>query len=359
VEDDAEKEHEPSPKKLEDARKRGDLVRSADLTTAAGYAGFIIAAFALGPVAFTAFGSRAMTLIDQSDSLSLLLPADDATVLTGILIALIGSVLGFFVLPGVLALVMLLAQRALVFAPEKLEIKLSRIDPLANAGQKFGASGLVEFFKSMAKLILVSVLLGWFLWSRLPRILMTVQLEPALVSRELCLLLTEFLVLVFGIALAVGLPDYIWQRFEHLRRNRMSRQELMDEFKQSDGDPHMKQQRRQRGYDIATNRMLADVAKSDVVIVNPTHYAVALKWRRRSGQAPVCLAKGVDEIAARIREAAMMAGVPLHSDPPSARALYGTVGIGEEIRPDHYKAVAAAIRFAERMRQRARMRSGG
>jgi flagellar biosynthetic protein FlhB len=116
----------------------------------------------------------------------------------------------------------------------------------------------------------------------------------------------------------------------------------------------MKAHRRQRGYDIATNRMLVDGAKADVVVVNPTHYAVALTWSRASGRAPVCVAKGVDAIAARIRERAVEAGVPLHSDPATARALFASVEIGAEISPDHYRSVAAAIRFAEAMRKKAR-----
>ena len=128
---------------------------------------------------------------------------------------------------------------------------------------------------------------------------------------------------------------------------------MMDELKQSEGDPLMKQQRRQRGQEIAMNRMLADVPKADVVIVNPTHFAVALQWDKTRA-APLCLAKGVDETAARIRELAQEYAVPLHSDPPTARALYAEVNIGEEIRPEHYRAVAAAIRFAENIRNKAR-----
>ena len=134
----------------------------------------------------------------------------------------------------------------------------------------------------------------------------------------------------------------------------MSRKELTDESKESEGDPHIKQQRRQRGYQIATNQMLAEVPKADVIIVNPTHYAVALKWDKTSGGAPVCVAKGVDEIATQIRKLAAEAGVPIHSDPPTARALHATIAIGAEIQSDHYRAVAAAIRFAEAMRVKAK-----
>ena len=132
----------------------------------------------------------------------------------------------------------------------------------------------------------------------------------------------------------------------------MSRKEMIDEAKDSEGDPHVKMQRRQRGQEIATNRMLQDVATADVVVLNPTHYAVALKWNRKGRGAPVCVAKGMDEIAARIREKAAEAGVPMHRDPPTARAIHASVEIGQPIRPEHYQAVAAAIRFAEAMRKR-------
>ena len=128
----------------------------------------------------------------------------------------------------------------------------------------------------------------------------------------------------------------------------------MDELKQSEGDPVMKQQRRQKGVDIATNRMLADVPKADVIVVNPEHYAIALEWSRMPGEAPVCIAKGVDEIAGRIREIAGENDIPIHSDPPTARAIYASVPLGEEILPEHYRPVAAAIRFAEDIRKKAR-----
>ena len=166
----------------------------------------------------------------------------------------------------------------------------------------------------------------------------------------------EYFGIVLLLAFTIGGIDYLWQHQEHLRKNRMSRKELQDEAKQTEGDPHTKQQRRQRGYEIAMNKMLADVPDADVVIVNPTHYAVALKWSRAAGAAPICVAKGVDEVAARIRQIASESAVPIHRDPPTARALYASVDISQEIQPEHYQAVAAAIRFAELMRRKARVR---
>jgi flagellar biosynthetic protein FlhB len=161
------------------------------------------------------------------------------------------------------------------------------------------------------------------------------------------------------IAVAIGGIDLVWQRFDHARKLKMSFQELKEEARQSEGDPHMKAQRRSRAEAIATNRMLLDVPKADVVIVNPTHYAVALKWSRNRGTAPVCVAKGEGEVALRIRTVAGKAEVPIHSDPPTARALHATVEVGREIRPEHYRAVAAAIRFSDRMRQAAKARGRG
>jgi flagellar biosynthetic protein FlhB len=134
----------------------------------------------------------------------------------------------------------------------------------------------------------------------------------------------------------------------------MSRKELTDESKNSEGDPAMKQQRRQKGIAIAMNQMMNDVPEADVIIVNPTHYAVALKWNRMGGGAPECVAKGVDLVAAQIREIAQENGVPVHSDPPTARALYATVEIGDQIPDVQFKPVAAAIRFADRIRKAAR-----
>jgi flagellar biosynthetic protein FlhB len=148
----------------------------------------------------------------------------------------------------------------------------------------------------------------------------------------------------------VGVVDLVWQRLHHLSRNRMSRKELEDEMRESEGDPMLKGQRRQAGIAIAMNQAAAAVPKADVVIVNPTHFAVALAWDRGGGRAPVCVAKGVDEVALRIRTLAAEAGVPVRSDPPTARALHAAVDVGQEVPSAHFRAVAAAIRFADRIR---------
>ena len=351
--DSGEKEHEPTQRKLEQARRKGEVPKSNDLVTAAAWGGMALAGAAVGGAGLVSVGSSLAVLIDQADRLAPLF-ADSASTPAGGLMSRLGSALApLFLIPPVAAIVSLIAQRGLVFAPEKLKPKGSRISPISNAKQKFGRSGLFEFAKSTVKLLIIGGILWAFLFTRLPRVLGTIHLDPGLVSVEMMRLLLEFLFLVVVVLGSIGAVDFLWQRAEHLRKQRMSHKELRDEMKQSEGDPYMKQARRQRGQEIATNRMLTEVPKADVVIVNPTHYAVALKWDRMGGAAPVCIAKGVDEIAARIRETAATAGVPIRRDPPTARALHATIEIGEEVRPEHYRAVAAAIRFAETMRRRA------
>jgi len=352
--DDSEKTHEPSQKRLDDARKRGEIPKSNDLITAAAYGGLLIAGLAVGADILMRLGEAGAVLLGQADQLAPDLMAGGRASTGGILAAYGSAAAPLFLAPLAAAALAVVAQGALVFAPEKLSPKWSRISPMANAKQKFGLDGLVAFAQSGAKMVVVCILLALFLPAHADEILACLQMSPAQGTAAMLQILMDFVFLALLTALVFGGADYLWQSVQHQRRNRMSRQELVDENKDSDGDPHLKSQRRQRGQEIALNQMLLDVAKADVIVVNPTHYAVALKWTRGDRTAPICIAKGVDDIAARIREQAAKAGVPIHRDPPTARAIHATVDVGAPICPDQYRAVAAAIRFAEAMRKRAR-----
>ncbi len=350
--DEGDKPHEPTAKKLEDARKRGEIVRSTDLTILAVYGGFLIACLWLAPWGLTQMGQALTGLIRHADSLATetLVQGHGAQVRASLMQVGLGA-LPLFLVPAALALVSVVAQRALLFTPSKLLPKLNRISILGNAKQKFGATGLFEFAKSTAKLSVYSLILTIVLANGAAQMIALVGLDPSAVILAMFDLTQDFLWKVVAVALLLGVLDYMFQRATHLRKNRMSHKELLDEVKAAEGDPHFKGHRRQKGYQIAMSQMLADVPKADVVVVNPTHFAVALKWDRLSGRAPVCVAKGVDHMAAAIRERAIEAGVPIHSDPPTARALHASLEIGDEVRPDHYKPVAAAIRFAETVRK--------
>lgn len=355
--DETDKSYEPTPQKLKKAREKGEVAKSTDLSVAASYFGLLIVLTAVGAGTVKAFGTALLVLIDQAPELSdLVFDGPPSSPVGGILAAVGRAASPWFLVPAVAVLLSILAQRAFVVAPSKLQPKLSRISLIQNAKNKFGRSGLFEFAKSFTKLTLYAVCLGFYLQYRLPDMIAALGSEARAVAAMLTRLGLEFLFLVAVISGAIGVVDALWQHAEHIRKNRMSRKEMMDEHKESEGDPHMKSERRQRAQEIATSQMMGDVPEADVIIVNPTHYAVALKWSRQRGTAPECVAKGVDEVAATIRRIAGENGVPIHHDPPTARALYATVDLGQEISEEHYAPVAAAIRFAEQMRKRAKGR---
>ncbi|MEO0999103.1 MAG: EscU/YscU/HrcU family type III secretion system export apparatus switch protein [Pseudomonadota bacterium] len=354
AEDSAEKSHDPTPKRLEDARRKGDVPRSTDASAAAAYLGLLLALAAAGTGAVHEAGAALTVFLARPDTLAghVLGPGGPA-IAAGISVDVFIGLLPILLLPGAAVILTVLAQRAFTVAPEKLTPRLSRISPLENAKNKYGLTGLVEFAKTATKMTAVTVAVALFAIEEAEAVLGTTRAPALMIPAEMMRLGIALLSVVAAIAIVIAGIDIAWQRFDHMKRLRMSFQELRDETKEMEGDPHMKGKRRQRAEEIATNRMLADVPKADVVIVNPTHYAVALRWSRAPGTAPECVAKGVDDIAAAIREAAETARVPIHRDPPTARALHAAVEIGAEVPPDHYRAVAAAFRFAEALRKRA------
>ena len=347
TDEDQEKSHDPTQKRLEDARNKGQIPRSQDALTACAYAGFLIAAATLGGQSLLASAEAGMTALHRPDGIDARFLAD----------AMLLPLLPLFLLPALPVIGFLVARRGIVFTADNLVPKLSRIDPIATAKQRFGPEGLMDFAKGAAKMVLVSILLAIILRNELTELLSASALDPRPGTALMFTILLRFLALVLAAAIVFALVDVLWQNHRHLVRNRMSRQDLIEEQRQAEGDPQARAARRQRAQEIAMNRMLADIPKADVVIVNPLHYAVVLKWHRARRQPPICVAKGVDEVALRIRAIATEHGVPIRQDPPTARALFATVEIGGEIRPEHYRPVAAAIRFAEAMRKRARSRT--
>ena len=353
-EEDTEKPHEPTQRKLDEARKKGEIAKSADVSVAASYGGLLLGLSFAGAASAVALGQHLMILLDQPEQLSqLVFEGHPSTATGGILMSVLAATAIWFAAPAIAVALSLFAQRAILFAPSKLEMKISRLNPIKNAKNKFGRSGWFEFAKSFVKLTIYSICLAFFLAAKRDVILGSMNAGPLGVAPLLGELCMGFLAIVLLVSATIGGIDYLWQRGEHMRRHMMSRKDLTDEAKDSEGDPHMKQQRRQKAQQFAMSQMMADVPTADVVIVNPTHFSVALKWSRKRGEAPVCVAKGVDNIALQIRKTAQESAVPIHSAPPTARALYATVDIGQEILPEHYGPVAAAIQFAEAMRKKA------
>ncbi|MGB0499023.1 MAG: EscU/YscU/HrcU family type III secretion system export apparatus switch protein [Rubricella sp.] len=342
--DDAEKTSEPTPQRIERARREGDVPRSLDAAAAASYGVVLLFLAVFGADwAQRALAHAAFLLANPETAAGAGLAAwaGEAALMALPLLAL----------PFLATIIAHALQGSFAASSTKLMPRLSQIDPLTQARQRFGPTGLVEFVKATVKMIAIGASLFLILRGDFESIVGAARGTAGGVAAAL----GHYTIAVVGAVLAIAVPiallDLVWQRADHRRRLRMSRDELRDEMKETEGDPGMKASRRRRGQEIATNRMLLDVPKADVVIVNPTHYAVALQWSRAPGSAPVCVAKGTDEIALRIRIAAAEHGVPIRSDPPTARAIHATVEIGSEIREDQYRAVAAAIRYADRARR--------
>jgi flagellar biosynthetic protein FlhB len=352
-----EKTLDPTPQRLQRARDQGDIPKSVDLNTFLAYLGlFLTLTIAITFMAREAGAALSSFLAAPHLMVNRILAPGGMGVLAAFLGPAALAILPIIIVPAICVLIALIAQRAIVFAPTKIEPKLSRLSLISNAKQKFGANGLVEFLKSVSKMIaiaiVVAVAVSWEIEGYITLVALDGRSLPEIMLKQGMIVITAALV----IAGAIAALDYVWQVYAHRQRLRMSFQEMKDETKSAEGDPTFKQTRRERGREIAMNRSIADVPTADVVIVNPIHYAVALKWSREPGSAPVCVSKGVDAIAARIRETALAHNVPVHRDPPTARLLYDVVEIGDEIEADHYQAVAVAIRFADETRRRAKAR---
>lgn len=347
-EENNDKQHEPSQKKLDDARKKGEIPRSTDLSVAASYGGMLLVYAGFGSATLVFLCAEMAGFLEQA---FLTQDMQGARNLTGGLMQSVWIVTGgWFLLPAGCVVLLLIALKGFTFAPEKLLFKLSRISPVSNAKNKFGRSGIFEFLKSTAKLLIYSICLGLFLNARLSDIADVTSMSPGSAVLLMFRMGAEFFFVAFLVALSVGGVDYLFQYNEHLRKNRMSDKEMRDEQKEAEGDPHMKGARRHKAQDLALNQMAARVPEATVIVVNPEHYAVALAWSRLPGSAPVCVAKGVDEAAQTIKQIAREHNIPIHRDAPTARALYATVQIDQEIDPAQFKSVAAAIRFADQIK---------
>ena len=248
-EDDSEKQYEPTQKRLDEARKRGEIPSSTDLTTALSYSGILMSVLVFGTGIIQTFGTTLAALLGRADTLSdAVFHGGAAPVMVQVSAPILGGIAALLLPPTCLVLLGLIAQRGIVFAPEKIAPKLSRLSPLSNAKNKYGRSGLFEFAKSSSKLIILCVILGFYLAARFDRLMDTMLFDAGQISSEMAGLVIEMMAVVVVASLVIGGGDLLWQHAEHRRKNMMSREDLKQETKQTDGDPAMKQQRRQRGY---------------------------------------------------------------------------------------------------------------
>jgi flagellar biosynthetic protein FlhB len=343
-EDDSQKTEEPTQRRLDDARKKGDVAKSQEIP------GWFILASGLALIAFV------LPLVARSLAGSMQVYLAEAHTYTVEPQALLGQLqdmtwsVALIVGPAILLLAFAgfaghYVQQGFLFTTDKIKPKLSKINPIEGFKRNFGPQGLANFLKGIGKMGLVAIAAFVVIF---PKREMLAGLPAADVTsilpivRESAIELMIAALSVYGIVAAL---DYMFQKQSFTKRNRMSRREIKDEVKQSEGDPHIRAKLRQLRQERSQKRMMTNVPDATVVITNPTHYAVALRYDQGETPAPLCVAKGIDEVAMRIRELAEEHDIPIVEDPPLARALFATAELDEEIPLDHFQAVAKVIGY--------------
>jgi flagellar biosynthesis protein FlhB len=232
---------------------------------------------------------------------------------------------------------------------DKIAPDFSKISPLAGFKRMFGAEGWMNLLKGLAKIAVVGVAIWTQLWPERGGLEAILNQSTITVMHDMSRLLFKVLMAALSSLAVIAGLDYFWQRLRFMSRNRMSKQEIKEEYRQNEGDPAIKAKIRQLRHDRARKRMMAAVPKATVVIMNPTHFAVALKYESGKMAAPVCVAKGVDALALRIRAVAEENDVPVVENPPLARALHAAIEIDDPVPPEHFKAVAQVIGYVLRL----------
>lgn len=352
---DDDKTEEPTQKRLDDARKRGDIIYSAEagafLALLGGYALLQmspnLAGFALWLSRF--FEAPHLLAVDSG---SLRRLGMDVTLRMLGVIGVIGAVVALS------AIASRYLQDKPTLTTAKLAPKFEKLDPLKGFQRLVGPQGMATLLKGLAKLGLVGGAAGAAAWGHIGRLAELPRMEAGMLLELSRQAAAEVLGASLAVFVLVAGADYLWTRRSFIQKLKMSRKEVRDEAKESEGDPNVKARQRQVRMERARKRMMQQVPKATVVVTNPTHYAVALRYVAGETAAPVCLAKGVDAVALRIREVAEGAKVPIVEDPPLARALFATAELDAPIPREHFEAVAKVIGFVMRLEQRRRSARG-
>jgi flagellar biosynthetic protein FlhB len=344
-----EKTEDPTQKRLDDALERGDVAKSQEVNTWFMIAGATLVLTSFGSSVGTQLQTMLRGLISNAHMIRI-----DGGELLGLLKRIEFSLIAAFGVPFLLLMIAAIfgniIQHRLVFSAEQLKPKFSKLSPMQGAKRLFGKQAWVNLLKGLFKLVTVGAVVTMVVWPERNRLDAIVRMDVAsimTVSRTLAL---QVLGSVVAFLALVAIGDYLFQYRTWFERQKMSLQEIKEEFKQSEGDPHVKGKLRQLRAERRRRRMMAAIPTASVVITNPTHFAVALKYEQGMA-APICVAKGVDAIALRIREVAKANDVPVVENPPLARALHATVKIDDEIPVEHYQAVAQVIGYVMKLKR--------
>ena len=339
--DSASKTEDPSQRRLEEARRKGDVARSTEVGPFAAMAGAAaVLLVAGGPIARGLAGG-VLPFLAHPDAFDMSAQGGVRVLHLALLAALpAAAVMGAAALAGGAGQ---LLQQGPVWAPAKLVPDASKVNPLEGLKRLAGVDNLVNFLKSAAKLLVVAGACWMAVAPRAHELAGLSALDPAAVLPLFGEMLRALAVAVLVATGVIAALDALWTRLRFLQRMKMSREEVKHEQKDADGDPHLKAKLKQQRAERSKRRMAQAVPKATVVIMNPTHYAVALRYVQGETAAPECVAKGVDSLALRIREIAQAHGVKVVEDAPLARALYAAVEVDRVIPREHYQAVARLI----------------
>ena len=352
AEDQDSRTEDPTGKRLSQARDRGQVGVSRDVATAASLIAATVVFLLVLPWSMQPLFRLMSGLIGHLDQIRIRNLADfrhlvaDVMATMGLALAMPIAVL---VISGIATGVV--QTDGFLWATEKLKPQLQVLNPFNGFKKLFGAKSLVEFLKGIAKVAIVGTAAYLVIKPEVVRVTLMIGMPPDQMLPTMIDDIRRLLYAVILTILIIGLLDYFYQKWSSLRSLKMTKQEVKDEVKNAEGDPHIKGKQKQMRMNRAKKRMLQAVPMASVVITNPTHYAVALQYEMGGGGAPRVVAKGVDFLAQRIREIAIEHDVPIVENPPVARALYATTELDEEISTDHYKAVAEIIGYVLKLRR--------
>lgn len=349
--DDSQKTEDPTSKRLDEARNEGRVAKSQEFNHLLMILALMLAVLMFGKFIGAQISHVSLPFFEAPDQI----PTDLSN-----LLGLAWRILGLILLAGAAPLVLAFLaafgasylQFGLLWSAENLTPSLDKISPLAGIKRIFSLRSVAELLKGVLKIAVVAIVVGSFVMPSIGDLHRLISMDMI----QLLAVITDkvhiILIGVFAVMAVIAAADIFYQRFEYMKGMRMSRQELRDEFKQTEGDPLVKGRLRQLRMERARRRMMGEVPKADVVVTNPTHYAVALKYDQSAMSAPRVVAKGADKVALRIREVAKEADVPVIENPPLARGLYAAVEIDQEIPPEYYKTVAELISYIFKLKKR-------
>jgi flagellar biosynthetic protein FlhB len=337
-----ERTEDPTQKRLDDAHERGDVAKSQEVNTWFMIAGatLVMSTFSgsIGGIQVPLRNLIANSWEIRTDGPGLMKLAEH---LEYALFAALGVPLLMLMIAAVAGNML---QHRFVWSGESLKPDFSKLSPMAGFKRVFGKQALANFGKGLFKLIALGAVMTSLLWPERHRVEAMLRMDPSAMMGAIVSLTMQLLGAVVAMLAVVAIADYFFQYRTWYDRHKMSLQEMKDEFKQSEGDPHIKGRLRQLRHARMKKRMMAAVPKASVIITNPTHYSIALSYERGMA-APICVAKGVDLLAFKIREIANEHNIPIVENVPLARALYATVDVDDEIPVEHYHAVAEIIGY--------------